>query len=292
MASAIRIGIVGAGDNTRVRHIPGLQAQEGVEIVSVCNRSRASSQRVAREFGIPTIHDNWRELVASDAIDAVVIGTWPYLHCPITLAALEAGKHVMTEARMAMDAGQARLMLEESQANPHLVTQIVPSPITLRVDGMIRKLVAEGYLGEILAVDVTNNANSFVDRSSLLHWRHDRNLSGFNILAMGIWYEALMRWVGEAVEVTAMTQVNVTPARHPRGSAANHHHSRPRGHPGQDGLRSPGANAVQCSDRPGRLHLQELAVRQRRHSLLRSGCRRAVGGEARGQRSCADRHSG
>ena len=140
----------------------------------------------------------------------MVIGTWPYLHCPITLAALEAGKHVMTEARMATDAGQARQMLEKSRANPHLVTQIVPSPITLRVDGMIRKLVAEGYLGEILAVDVTNNSNTFVDRSSPLHWRHDRNLSGLNILAMGIWYEALMRWVGEAVQVVAMTQVNVT----------------------------------------------------------------------------------
>ena len=118
MASAIRIGIVGAGDNTRVRHIPGLQAQEGVEIVSVCNRSQASSQRVAREFGIPTTHGHWRELIASDGIDAVVIGTWPYLHCPITLAALEAGKHVMTEARMAMDAGQARRMLEEVSGQP------------------------------------------------------------------------------------------------------------------------------------------------------------------------------
>ena len=209
MASAIRIGIVGAGDNTRVRHIPGLREQEGVEIVSVCNRSQESSQKVARDFGIPTVHDNWRELITSDAIDAVVIGTWPYLHCPITLAALDAGKHVMTEARMAMDAGQARLMLEKSRANPHLITQIVPSPITLRVDRMIRHLVTDGYLGEVLALDITNNANDFVDRSSPLHWRHDRNLSGLNILAMGIWYEALMRWVGEAAQVMAMTQVNV-----------------------------------------------------------------------------------
>ena len=77
MASAIRIGIVGAGDNTRVRHNPGLQAQEGVEIVSVCNRSRESSQRVAKAFGIPVIHDNWRELGASYGLDAGVIGTWP-----------------------------------------------------------------------------------------------------------------------------------------------------------------------------------------------------------------------
>ena len=49
----IRVGIVGAGDNTRVRHIPGLREMEGVEIVSVCNRSRESSERVASQFEIP-----------------------------------------------------------------------------------------------------------------------------------------------------------------------------------------------------------------------------------------------
>ena len=81
MSQIIRVGIVGAGNNTRVRHIPGLKAQEGVEIVSACNRSRESSERVAKEFGIPKTHANWRELVLSQEIDAVVIGTWPYLHC-------------------------------------------------------------------------------------------------------------------------------------------------------------------------------------------------------------------
>ena len=62
MASAIRIGIVGAGDNTRVRHIPGLRQQKGVEIVSVCNRSQQSSEKVAKDFGIPTVHNDWLEL--------------------------------------------------------------------------------------------------------------------------------------------------------------------------------------------------------------------------------------
>ena len=52
-ASSIRIGLIGAGKNTRDRHIPGFQAIDGVEVVSVCNRSLESSQRVADQFGIP-----------------------------------------------------------------------------------------------------------------------------------------------------------------------------------------------------------------------------------------------
>ena len=77
----IRIGIIGAGQNTRKTHIPKLQAIPGVEIVEVVNRSTSSSQKVAEEFGIRQIRSNWEEVASSDAVDAVVIGTWPYLHC-------------------------------------------------------------------------------------------------------------------------------------------------------------------------------------------------------------------
>jgi len=205
----IRIGIVGAGANTRSRHIPNLKRQAGVEIVSVCNRSRESAEKVAKEFGIPRICQHWKDLVESADIDAVVIGTWPYLHCPVTLAALAAGKHVLTEARMAMNAAEARLMLEASRRNPQLVAQVVPSPYTLKIDRTVQKLLAEGIVGELQALELRANAPSFVDREAPLHWRHDRDLSGLNILGMGIWYEAVMRWVGEAKTVRAMTRVSV-----------------------------------------------------------------------------------
>ena len=203
----IRVGIVGAGNNTRVRHIPGLRAMEGVEIVSVCNRSRDSSEKVAGEFKIPKVHDSWLELVESEDTDAICIGTWPYMHCPVTLAALENNKHVLCEARMAMNAQEAHAMLAASRRRPHLVTQIVPSPTTFKVDPTISGHVSNGYLGDVLAIEVRATDSSFVDTGSPVHWRQDRELSGLNILTLGIWYEAMMRWVGPATRVTAMTKL-------------------------------------------------------------------------------------
>jgi predicted dehydrogenase len=198
----IRIGIIGAGKNTRDRHIPGLRAMDNVEIVSLVNRSVESSKRVADEFNIPTVYENWRELIDADDTNAIVIGTWPYLHHPITLAALNAGKHVMVEARMAMSASEAKDMAQAASQHPELITQIVPSPMTLHLDKTIKRLIAEGYLGDILAVDVRVNGN-FVDYDAPMHWRHDTKLSGMNIMSLGIWYEALMRWVGTAKTIMA-----------------------------------------------------------------------------------------
>lgn len=202
----IRIGIVGAGANTRLMHIPGFQAQDGVQVVSVANRSRASGQQVADQFGIPTVYDKWTDLVDADDTNAICIGTWPYMHCPVTLRALAQGKHVLTEARMAMSASQAHTMLAASRGRPDLVTQIVPSPFTFRVDGTVRELLNDGYLGDILAIELMSSGG-FLDTEGPLHWRQDRDLSGYNILTMGIWYEALMRWVGPATRVSAMTRV-------------------------------------------------------------------------------------
>jgi len=199
----IRIGIVGAGANTRTRHIPELRRLPGVQIVSIANRSHASAQRVAAEFDIPTIYDHWEDLVQATDTDAIVIGTWPYLHWEVTLAALSAGKHVLCEARMAMDLSEARRMREAARAHPELVAQLVPAPMTLGVDRTITRLLQEGFLGDLLAVEVQANGSSFLDRDAPLHWRQDRALSGNNILNMGIWYETVLRWIGDASRVYA-----------------------------------------------------------------------------------------
>ena len=199
----IKVGVIGAGGNTKSRHIPGLQAIEGVEIVGVCNRSLESSQRVADEFGIPKTYGNWQDAIADADTDAIVIGTWPYMHCRATIAALEADKHVMCEARMAMNAREAHKMREVARQKTHLIAQIVPSPMTLRADNTIKRLIAEGYIGDVLAVEA-RAGGAFLDSEAPLQWRQDFDLSGLNIMSMGIWYEALIRWVGEATRIMAM----------------------------------------------------------------------------------------
>ena len=213
----IRIGLIGAGRNTRDRHIPGFHQINGVQIAAVANRTRQSAQTVADQFNIPAVYDHWRELLDDESIHAVCIGTWPYMHRTLTLAALQAGKHVLTEARMAATATEAREMLDASRAHPDLITQIVPSPLTFKADNLLTQKIAEGYIGDILAVSLQSLTPNFADPDGPMHWRHDRNLSGYNILNMGIWYEAMIRWVGPATRVLANAKTHVPQRRNEQG---------------------------------------------------------------------------
>jgi predicted dehydrogenase len=199
----LRVGLIGAGRNTREKHIPGFKAIPSVEIVAVCNRRPASTAATAREWNIPRTYEHWEELVADPGIDAIVIGTWPYLHCPITLAALEMDKHVLTEARMAMNAAEAHQMLESSRRSSRLVTQIVPSPYGLRGHEVVRELLTSGYIGELREVQVFSFMDALADPAAPLSWRQDAALSGYNMLSLGILHETLLRWVPPPVRVMA-----------------------------------------------------------------------------------------
>ncbi len=210
--NTLRIGIVGLGANTRLRHVPGLLACEQVEILGVCNRRTASTADAAREFGIPRTYGQWQDLVADPDIDAVVVGAWPYLHAPVTLAALAAGKHVLTEARMAMNADEARQMLAASRAQPELVAQIVPSPFGLMSGRTVRRLLDEGLIGELREFVVIGTSDLFADPATPLHWRQVAALSGLNMLTLGILHETLIRWIPDPTRVLAQVAA-FTPER-------------------------------------------------------------------------------
>src|SRR5262245_9287799 len=206
---SLRVGLVGAGANTRSRHIPGLRAIPGVEIVTVCNRRPESTAAVAREFHIPRTCATWEEVVRDPEVDAIVIGTWPYLHCPITLAALAAGKHVLTEARLSMNAAEAHRMLAAARARPKLVTQVVPSPFGLKGHEVMRALIDAGYLGELREVQVHGMNSALADAASPLSWRQDAALSGYNMLTLGIVHETVLRWTPPPVRVLAQVHAHV-----------------------------------------------------------------------------------
>ncbi|MEE8206524.1 MAG: Gfo/Idh/MocA family oxidoreductase [Nitrospinaceae bacterium] len=206
-AEIIRIGIIGAGSNTRKMHIPKLQVIEGVQIVEVANRTTASAQKVADEFQIPTVRNHWQEIIESKEVDAIVIGTWPDLHCEAACRALQAGKHVLCEARMAMDEVEARTMLQTSYKHPECVVQIVPSPFTLHVDPTLLKMLDSGEIGTPRFFRFEYQAPPSVPLGETLHWRRNKKYSGSNIMMLGIIYESLLRWFGSAEWVDAHAEV-------------------------------------------------------------------------------------
>jgi predicted dehydrogenase len=205
--SSIRVGIVGAGQNTKARHLPGLRSIPGVEILGVANQSAESSARVAHDWQIPKVYTDWRALVADPEIDAVVIGTWPNLHCEVTCASLAAGKHVLCEARMARNLAEARQMHAAHLAQPDRTAMLVPSPLGLVCDAEIGGLISGGYLGDLREYVLLGGTDQFFDYSQPLHWRQDAEISGVNTLALGILHETWLRWFPQPTRLMAQARI-------------------------------------------------------------------------------------
>ena len=206
----VRIGIIGAGANVQAVQIPGFRRIPSCEIVAVANRSLESSRRVADAFDIPRAYAHWGELLEDDEVDAVLIGTWPYVHRTLTLASLEKGKHVLCQSRMANTAEEAREMLEASQHHRGLVCQLVPAG-GHRTRNVLTKLIGEGHLGEVLSTEIQRLRQDFADFSGELDWRQSLELSGLNTLNLGLGatYETTTRVLGRATRVMAMSKVHV-----------------------------------------------------------------------------------
>lgn len=207
--------MIGAGGNTRLKHAPEFQKIEGVECTVVCNRSEDSSRKFADEFGIASIATDWREVVNHPDIDAVCIGTWPYMHAEITCAALAQGKHVLTEARMAASLAEAEQMLAASKQYPHLVAQIVPAPMSLAIDDLAIEYVQGGKLGKIRQVSAQHLTAHLASPEAPMSWRSDSRYSGINILSMGIFHEIINRWgIEDPQDIEARAQYVVRERKH------------------------------------------------------------------------------
>ena len=170
--SKLRIGIVGAGSVVKNRHLPALKKIPDVEIAAVCNSTYESSEKFCVEY-VPeaTPYGNWAELVADPEVDIVWIATPPYLHATIAVSALEAGKHVFSQARMAMNLSEAEEMFGAAQRNPHLATMVCPPPHGLRGSLFIQKLLAENYLGHPHHLRVQSFSDVYMDPDAPPHWR-------------------------------------------------------------------------------------------------------------------------
>ncbi|HQU82135.1 MAG TPA: Gfo/Idh/MocA family oxidoreductase [Pyrinomonadaceae bacterium] len=114
MNNKVRIGFIGTGF-ARTVQIPAFLMCENAEIASVASYSLANAEKTAKQFDIPHFTDDWRETVTNENVDLVCITTPPPLHCQQTLAALEAGKHVLCEKPMAMSVAESAKMTAKAK---------------------------------------------------------------------------------------------------------------------------------------------------------------------------------
>ncbi len=204
----LRMGIVGAGNIVRDRHLPALKKHPDVEIVAVSNSTYESSERFcADNLPSATPMQNWADLLALPDLDIIWIGTPPYMHSAVTVSALEAGKHVFCQARMAMDLAEAEEMLATSKRFPELVTMLCPPPYGLKRDLLVKKLLAEDYIGKPHDVRLQSFTSNYLNPEAPAHWRQKIEISGLNVLTLGIYVEVLQRWLGDITGVFARGKI-------------------------------------------------------------------------------------
>lgn len=217
MSQTVTIGIVGAGGIFRTRHLPALTDMDDVEVVSVANRSVESAREISEEFDLGAeALDDPDAVLQDEAVDAVMIGTWPYRHHSVTMAALGRGKHVFVQARMAATLSEAKEMYARSEETD-LVTQVCPSPFGMEGDAVVRELIDDGFLGDTYLVRGNVTGGDRIDPNAPIHWRDVERFQGINALAVGILIERLHRWVGRARTVSAVTNTYIDERPSPDG---------------------------------------------------------------------------
>ncbi|HYM80090.1 MAG TPA: Gfo/Idh/MocA family oxidoreductase [Candidatus Limnocylindria bacterium] len=145
---ALRIGLVGVGAAAQISHIPAIKRTPGFELVALCDRDPEKAQRVAQKFQVPFATGRLDDLLADGALDVIDVCTPNFLHAPVAVAALEAGKHVMCERPLARSAVEASQMVKAARKADRTLMCVVQH--RFRADAqLLRKFVEKGDLGEI-----------------------------------------------------------------------------------------------------------------------------------------------
>src|SRR5256885_4871147 len=206
--SKLRVGIVGAGEIVKRRHLPALKKHPEVEIVAVSNSTYESSEKFCNE-NLPsaTPMANWADLLALPDLDIIWIGTPPYMHSAVTVSALEAGKSVFCQAQMERALAEAEEMVAGSKRFPELVTMLCPPPFGMRADLLIKKLLAENFIGKPHDIRMQSFTGVYLNPEAPAHWRQKIEISGLNVLTLGIYVEVMQRWLGDIVGVFARGKI-------------------------------------------------------------------------------------
>ena len=210
MAEQVRVGVVGTSWFADLMHLPALSSHPGARLAAICGRHRARAEEMAAKYGIPRVFTDYREMINDGDLQALIVITPDQMHYPITMAALDAGLHVLCEKPLALNARDARAMYEKAEAQgvKHMVMftwRWMPH------HWLMRQLVEEGYLGRPFDCDLQYFGSG--GRSGQYKWTYDADYGLGALGALGSHMIDMARWcLGDIARVSAhLTNVVAKP---------------------------------------------------------------------------------
>lgn len=209
----LRVGVVGLGWAGR-QHLNSYLNLPGVEVKALAGMEPELLARLAEEHGVEHTYDRWEDLVANEELDALSVATPPYLHAPVTVAALEAGMHVLSEKPVARTGDEAQRMVDTAK-KMNRVFQVAFN-FRHRSDARILKRhIDQGHLGHVYYSKARWLRRSGVPAGT--GWFTTKELAGGGpLLDLGVHMLDLSLWLlGEpkVVSVTASTYAELGPRR-------------------------------------------------------------------------------
>jgi predicted dehydrogenase len=177
------IGIIGTGWGVRAQ-APAFKAA-GLEVVALAARDQVKTERLAHELGIGFATNDWRALLARDDVQLVSIVTPPNTHKELAIAALEAGKHVLCEKPMALDASETQAMVDAARVHGTRYTLIDHELRFLPAIQLARQQVQQGNLGALRHIETTVIGGGRGDPQREWNWWSDAEQGGGLLGAIG-----------------------------------------------------------------------------------------------------------
>ena len=212
MPNKIRLGFVGANVSSNwssQSHFPALLASPDVELTAVCTTRPESAEEARLAFGAKLAFHDFRTMVASPEIDAVAVVVRVPSHYEPTKAAIEAGKHVLTEwplGRTTAEAEELAALARAKGVQTAVGLQSRVSPALLYV----KELIDSGYVGEVLSCHVTTMRDGRLERHSSGTWQRDPSAGANSLtIATGHVIDALRFVLGDFARVACMVSTQM-----------------------------------------------------------------------------------
>ncbi|MEA1910127.1 MAG: Gfo/Idh/MocA family oxidoreductase [Spirochaetota bacterium] len=173
----IKWGLIGCGDISQKRVAPGLRDAKSSKLISVNRSDFSKAESFAKEFGADKWIENWQDLITDTDINAVYIATPVFLHAEQTIAAAEAGKHILCEKSMAMNTAEADRMIDACKAN-NVKLGIAYYRNLYPAVQRIKEIINSGEIGNIVHIQSNNFENFNRQPGEARYWLLEKEKSG------------------------------------------------------------------------------------------------------------------